>query len=47
MALGYRRKKLDLLAKILHMIRRRKKLEDIVSLETYGAMYGGHKDNHP
>jgi len=47
MALGYRRKKLDLLAKILHMIRRRKKLEDIVSLETCGAMYGGHKDNHP
>jgi len=47
MALGYRRKKLDLLAKILHMIRRRKKLEDIVSLETYGTMYGGHKDNHP
>ena len=47
MALGYQRKKLDLLAKILHMIRRRKKLEDIASLENYGTMYGGHKDNHP
>jgi len=37
MALGYPRKKVDLLVKILHMIMRRKKLEEIVSLETYGA----------
>ena len=47
MALGYPRKKVDLLAKILHIIRRRKKLEEIASLETYGARYGGHKDDHP
>ena len=47
MALGYPRKKLDLLAKILHMVRRRKKLKDIVSLETYGAIYGGHKHSNP
>jgi len=25
----------------------RKKLEDIVSLETYGAIYGGHKHSDP
>jgi len=47
MALGYPRRKVDLLAKILHMVRRRKKLEDIVSLETYGAIYGGHKHSNP
>lgn len=47
MALGYPRRKLDLLAKILHMIRPKKKLKDIVSLETYGAMYGDHKNSYP
>jgi len=36
MALGYPREKTDLLAKILHVLRRRKKLRDIVSLEVYG-----------
>ncbi len=36
MALGYPRKKVDLWAKILHAIRQRKKLEEILSLETYG-----------
>jgi len=46
MALGYRRKKPDLLAKILHVVRPRKKLEDIVSLETYGAKYSGHEQSY-
>ncbi len=36
MALGYPRKKMDVWAKILHAIRPRKKLEDILSLEIYG-----------
>jgi len=40
-ALGYPRKKLDLLAKILHLVRPKKKLDHIASLEIYGAMYGG------
>ena len=35
-ALGYPRKKVDVWAKILHAIRPRKKLEDILSVETYG-----------
>jgi len=47
MALGYPRKKIDLLAKILHAVRPRKKLDDIVSLEIYGSKYGGHKHNNP
>jgi nitroreductase len=36
MALGYPRKKADVFAKILHAVRPKKKLEDIVSLEAYG-----------
>jgi nitroreductase len=36
MALGYPRRKVDLLAKLLHLIRPRKKLNDIISLEVYG-----------
>ena len=47
MALGYPRRKIDILAKILHVVRPKKKLEKIVSLETYGATYGGHKRNQP
>lgn len=36
MALGYSRGKLDLLAKILHVFRPKRRLENIASLETYG-----------
>ena len=36
-ALGYPRKKLDFLAKLLHTVRPKKELEDIVSLELYGV----------
>ena len=36
MALGYPREKVDIWAKILHTIRPRKKLEGILSFETYG-----------
>ena len=35
-ALGYPRKTLDLLPKILHLLRPRKKLKDIISVEIYG-----------
>ena len=35
-ALGYPRGKIDLMAKVLHFVRRRKKLTNIVSLEAYG-----------
>jgi len=38
MAIGYPRKKFDLLAKILHAVRPRKRLKNIASLEIYGAM---------
>jgi len=37
LALGYPREKIDLWAKILHMIRPRKKLDDILSNEVYGT----------
>ncbi len=37
LALGYRRKKRDLWAKILHAVRPRKKLAEILSEETYGS----------
>lgn len=36
MALGYPRGKLDLLAAILHFVRPKKRLKDILSLEVYG-----------
>jgi len=36
LAVGYPRKKLDLAGKILHFIRRRKRLRKIVSFEEYG-----------
>jgi nitroreductase len=39
LALGYPRKKLDIQGKILHFIRRRKKLEKIVSLEEFGRSF--------
>ena len=34
--LGYSREKVDLTAKAVHFLRRRKKLEKIVSLEEFG-----------
>lgn len=37
LALGYRRRKRDLWAKILHAVRPRKKLVEILSEETYGS----------
>ncbi|MGC9094607.1 MAG: nitroreductase family protein [Candidatus Bathyarchaeia archaeon] len=37
LALGYSRKKFDVQGKVLHLIRRRKKLEDIVSFEELEA----------
>ena len=36
LAVGYPREKLDLTGKVLHLVRRRKKLSDIVSFEEYG-----------
>jgi nitroreductase len=36
LALGYPREKIDLWAKIIHMIRPRKRLDDILSNEVYG-----------
>lgn len=36
LALGYPRKKVDIQGKILHLVRRRKKLEKIVSFEEFG-----------
>lgn len=36
LAVGYPRKKLDIMGKILHFIRRRKRLKKIVSFEEYG-----------
>lgn len=36
LAIGYPREKLDLMSKVLHFIRRRKKLNEIVSLERFG-----------
>ena len=37
LTVGYPRKRLDLLGKILHFIRRRKRLKKIVSFEEYGS----------
>lgn len=37
LALGYPRKKLDIQGEILHLVRRRKKLEKIVSFEEFGC----------
>ena len=37
LAVGYPRKKLDIMGKILHFIRRRKRLKKIVSFEEYGS----------
>lgn len=39
LAVGYPREKFDFAAKLLHLIRRRKRLEDIVSLEEYGKPF--------
>jgi len=41
LAVGYPREKLDLSAKLLHLFRRRKKLEQIASLEEYGKSFNG------
>jgi len=41
LAVGYPREKLDLSAKLLHLFRRRKKLEQITSLEEYGKSFNG------
>jgi nitroreductase len=37
LAVGYRREKFDVQGRVLHLIRRRKKLEDIISFEEFGA----------
>lgn len=39
MAVGYAREKLDLTAKIVHLIRRRKKIEKITSLDVFGNSF--------
>ncbi|MEM2908229.1 MAG: nitroreductase family protein [Candidatus Hadarchaeales archaeon] len=39
LAVGYPKKKFDLLGRIMHLIRRRKKLQDIVGLEEYGRPF--------
>ncbi len=36
LAIGYPREKIDLQGKLLHLVRRRKKLEEIVSFEEFG-----------
>jgi hypothetical protein len=36
LAVGYPREKFDLTEKALHLIRRRKKIEEIVSFEEFG-----------
>jgi len=41
LAVGYPREKLDLEGKFLHLVRRRKKLSDIVSFEEYGKKSSG------
>jgi len=40
LAVGYPREKWDLAAKALHFVRRKKKLEKIVSLEKFGKPFG-------
>ncbi|MEM2419998.1 MAG: nitroreductase family protein [Candidatus Bathyarchaeia archaeon] len=45
LALGYPRKKIDITGKLLHMVRRRKKLEKIVSLEEFGRPFKTEADN--
>jgi len=39
LALGYKREKTDISSKVLHLIRPRKRLEKIVSLEEYGRKF--------
>jgi nitroreductase len=39
LALGHPRKKLDVLAKVVHLMRPKKKLENIVHLEEYGRKF--------
>ncbi len=42
-ALGYSCDKIDPLARIVHTVRPRKKLEEIISLESYGTTYQGRR----
>jgi nitroreductase len=42
LALGYPREKIDLQGKMFHLVRRRKKLERIVSFEEFGRPMQGH-----
>lgn len=39
LAVGYAREKLDLTAKVAHLIRKRKKIEKIVSLDEFGTSF--------
>ncbi len=43
LALGYRRETLELASKVLHLFRRTKKLEKIVSQEEFGRRHAPHK----
>ncbi|HID15585.1 MAG TPA: hypothetical protein EYP16_02100, partial [Candidatus Atribacteria bacterium] len=43
LAIGYPREKLDLMSKVLHFIRRRKKLNEIASLERFGNPFPSKK----
>ena len=43
LALGYPRRKLDIQSRILHLVRRRKRLEEIVSYEEYGGKLDSKK----
>ncbi len=47
LALGYPRRRPDITAAALHLVRRRKKLEDIVSYEEYGKHNPGRPRNRP
>jgi len=46
MALGYSRRKFDLLAKILHLVRPKKKFENIASFEIHRVIHGWDKHNY-
>jgi nitroreductase len=45
LAVGYRREKLEMASKVLHFLRRKKKLQKIVSTEEFGKAYS-IKKNH-
>lgn len=45
LALGYPREKTDIMGKVLHFIRRRKRLDEISSLEKFGNLFPSKGEN--